>query len=479
MEAFVWDERFRTGIELVDSEHHGLVDVVNRVGDLLISPRPDDQTAIEAIFRELADYANTHFRDEERLMREAGIAAGHFDHHVKIHRDFITQVQAMWRARATMSAPAETLHGFLAAWLSFHILGEDMAMAREIERIRAGMPPAEAHRLETEPDEAGPTAALLRALRNLYGVLARMNHDLADANQRLEAEVAARTRELTEANRHLETERRELRALLEKVNQAQSQLLQSEKMASIGQLAAGVAHEINNPIGFVNSNLGTLGRYVEDLLRFAALGAATPEGRALGQRIDLDYLRTDVGDLLRESRDGLDRVRKIIADLKDFSRVDQAEWQEADLLAGLESTLNVVWHELKYKAEIVRELQPLPPVRCVPAQINQVFLNLLVNAAQAIPERGKITLRSGRDGERVWIEVADDGRGMDETTRRRMFEPFFTTKPVGSGTGLGMSVSWDIVRKHDGTIDVRSAPGAGTAVRIALPSAGPAAAGEA
>jgi hemerythrin-like metal-binding protein len=475
VEAFVWDDRFRTGIDLVDEQHQSLVAIVNRVGDLLIAAQPAGQAAIEAIFRDLADYANTHFRDEERLMREAGVAAGHFDHHVKIHRDFIAQIQAMWRARATMRAPAETLHGFLAAWLSFHILGEDMAMAREIERIRAGMPPAEAHRLETEPDAAGPATALLRALRNLYGVLAHMNHDLADANQRLEADVAVRTSELTEANRRLENERRELQALLAKVNQAQSQLLQSEKMASIGQLAAGVAHEINNPIGFVNSNLGTLGHYVDDLLRFATLGAATPEGQALQRQVDLDYLRGDVGDLLRESRDGLDRVRKIIADLKDFSRVDQAEWQEADLLAGLESTLNVVWHELKYKAEIVRELQPLPLVRCVPAQINQVFLNLLVNAAQAIPAQGKITLRSGQDGERVWIEVADDGCGMDETTRRRIFEPFFTTKPVGSGTGLGMSVSWDIVRKHDGTLDVQSAPGVGTRVRIVLPCAGPAA----
>jgi hemerythrin-like metal-binding protein len=450
MEAFAWTDRFRTGIELVDRQHHGLVDIVNQVGDMLVAEKPAEAAAIEAIFHRLADYANTHFRDEERLMEEAGIDPAHFRHHVGVHRDFMTQVQAMWRARSAMKAPAETLHGFLASWLTFHILGEDQAMAREIAHIRAGMAPAEAHRSETGHDEDNSAAILLRALKNLYGTLARMNHDLAETNQHLESEVASRTREL----------------------------LQSEKMASIGQLAAGVAHEINNPIGFVNSNLGTLGRYVDDLLRLADLGAATPDGQALKQEIDLDFLRKDLRDLLGESQDGLDRVRKIIANLKDFSRVDQAEWQEADLLAGLESTLNVAWHELKYKAEIVRELRALPLVRCVPAQINQVFLNLLVNAAQAIRERGTITLRSGVAGERVWIEIEDDGCGMDEATQRRVFEPFFTTKPVGTGTGLGMSLTWDIVTKHDGTIEVDSAPGRGTRIRVALPVAGPADAGD-
>lgn len=251
-------------------------------------------------------------------------------------------------------------------------------------------------------------------------------------------------------------------------------MLQMEKMSSIGQLAAGVAHEINNPIGFVNSNLGTLGSYVSDLMRFVDLGAATPEGLALQKEIDLNYLRNDVRELLAESAEGLQRVRKIVANLKDFSHVGEVEWQETDLIAGLESTLNVAWHELKYKANIRRELTALPRVRCVPAQINQVFLNLLVNAAHAIDGKGDITLRSGVAGEQVWIEIADTGCGMDEATQRKIFDPFFTTKPVGVGTGLGMSISWDIVQKHTGSIDVTSTPGKGSCFRITLPIAGPA-----
>jgi signal transduction histidine kinase len=166
-------------------------------------------------------------------------------------------------------------------------------------------------------------------------------------------------------------------------------------------------------------------------------------------------------------------VQKIVANLKDFSRVDQAEWQEADLLAGLESTINVASHELKYKADLMRELTPLPPVRCMPAQVNQVFLNLLVNAAQAIPDRGTITLRSGTEATSIWIEIADTGSGMDETTQRRIFEPFFTTKPVGKGTGLGMSLTYDIVKKHGGSIDVHSVVGQGTTIRVWLPISGP------
>ncbi|MCX8087578.1 MAG: ATP-binding protein [Rhodocyclaceae bacterium] len=444
IEAFVWNDRFVTGFADVDGQHRRLFEITNRVGTLLAEGAGSDARTIETVFQELADYANTHFRDEERLMAEMGVSEAHRQHHLQSHREFIEQVKAMWSQRATMRAPAETLHGFLTAWLTFHILGEDQAMAREIHRLQRGASPEEAHAQETGRGERS-ASALLKALHTLYDVLARVNRDLAETNRALEEKVAQRTREL----------------------------LQSEKMASIGQLAAGVAHEINNPIGFVNSNLGTLGRYVEDLLKLAELGAATPAGEALKQQIDLDFLKQDIVALLKESQEGLDRVRKIVANLKDFSRIDQAEWQEADLVAGLESTLNVVWHEIKYKADVVRELKPLPLVRCMPAQLNQVFMNMLVNAAQAIAEHGTITLRSGSENDWVWIEIEDTGCGMDEVTQRRIFEPFFTTKPVGQGTGLGMSLAWDIVTKHGGKFEIDSAVGRGTRIRVWLPIKGP------
>jgi len=440
MAVFAWDDSFCTGFAVVDAQHRHLFELINGLKDASADAGRDEAN-LNTLFQQLAAYAVTHFKEEENLMRAAAVPAAYFEHHAKIHRNFVAQVGELWNQRGIMKSPSETIYGFLAAWLSAHILGEDQEMARQIRHAR-GEPE---NGLASAQRAAAMTPILQQALGVLYQALSRINRDLAETNRNLEAKVQERTQEL----------------------------LQAEKMASIGQLAAGVAHEINNPVGFVSSNLGTLGRYADQLLKLAELGAATPAGQASGQSIDLDYLKTDLHDLLRETREGLDRVQNIVANLKDFSRIDQSEWQEADLLAGLESTLNVAAHELKYKADLVRELAPLPRVRCMPAQLNQVFLNLLVNAAQAIAGHGTITVRSGTAGQEVWIEVADTGCGMDEATQRRMFEPFFTTKPVGTGTGLGMSLTWDIIKKHGGRIDVSSHPGAGTTIRVWLPVAGP------
>ena len=261
----------------------------------------------------------------------------------------------------------------------------------------------------------------------------------------------------------------ELAGKVREVEATQGQLLQSEKLAAVGQLAAGVAHEINNPVGFVNSNLGTLKTNTHTLLGLVAACRAGRAGEREFAAAELDYLRQDLADLIRESQEGLGRVRRIVADLKDFSRIDQAGWQEADLNAGIESTLNVVWHELKYKAEVQRDLAPLPPVRCIAAQINQVVMNLLVNAAQAIEQHGVIAVRTGSAGDEAWIEVEDNGRGMTPEVMAHIFEPFYTTKPVGKGTGLGLSLAYDIVRKHGGRITVRSEPGRGSCFRVDLP----------
>ena len=271
------------------------------------------------------------------------------------------------------------------------------------------------------------------------------------------------------------------RQLNKKLEEAHHQLLQSEKMASIGQLAAGVAHELNNPIGFVHSNLGTLGSYLRDLMQIIdtyeqVLGeAAIPAelhhriDRVIAEK-DLPYLRRDIADLLAESLDGLARVRKIVQDLKSFSRAGEQEWQHADLHEGLDSTLNIVWNELKYKCQVHKEYGSLPPVHCIASQINQVFLNLLVNAGQAIETQGVITLRTGMaDPQHVFVDIADTGRGIAPEHLNRIFEPFFTTKPVGKGTGLGLSLSYGIIERHHGRIEVQSTPGAGTTFRVILP----------
>jgi PAS domain S-box-containing protein len=270
------------------------------------------------------------------------------------------------------------------------------------------------------------------------------------------------------------------RQLNKKLEEAQGQLLQSEKMASIGQLAAGVAHEINNPIGFVTSNIGTLERYVAETFRLVdlleklagrqALSADDQaELQAFKQRIDFDYLKDDVVALIAETQDGLARVKKIVQDMKNFSHVDSGDWEWANLHAGLESTLNVVWNELKYKAEVIREFGELPNVRCLPGQINQVVMNLLINAAHAITGHGKIHLRTGREGDMVWIEVEDTGGGIAPEHLKRIFDPFFTTKEVGHGTGLGLSLSYGIVKKHHGRIEVASELGKGSRFRVWLP----------
>jgi two-component system NtrC family sensor kinase len=284
--------------------------------------------------------------------------------------------------------------------------------------------------------------------------------------------------EMRRAQEALESNYAHVKEINSRLEEAQNQLLQSEKMASIGQLAAGVAHEINNPVGFVNSNLTSLKRYVDGLLKLVATyeaieGALAPDQQKqvalVKKEVDLEYLREDLPALLTESADGLGRVKRIVQDLKDFSRVDNADWSEADLNAGLDSTLNVVSSEVKYKAEIRKEYGSLPPVRCLAAQLNQVFMNFIVNAAHAIAERGVITLSTGHAGDWVWVEVTDTGCGMSAEVQKRMFEPFYTTKPAGKGTGLGLSLSFSIVQKHKGVIKVVSKPGKGSALRVWIP----------
>ncbi|MDD5330874.1 MAG: bacteriohemerythrin, partial [Sulfuricella sp.] len=280
-----------------------------------------------------------------------------------------------------------------------------------------------------------------------------------------------------QSERQLQQSHEELKALNGKLADAQGQLLQSEKLASIGQLAAGVAHEINNPIGFVNSNLGTMGNYLESLFKLVESfesvaasarekGVSTQSVEQVKKAIDYEFLKEDLDSLLKESRDGVQRVRRIVQDLKDFSHVDEAEWQWADINRGIESTLNVAWPEIKYKAEVEKDYGVLPEILCLPQQLNQVFMNILVNAAQAIDGQGKITIRTAAADGGVCTTFSDTGKGMPADVVKRIFDPFFTTKPIGKGTGLGLSLAYGIVQKHKGRIEVDSEPGKGTTFRV-------------
>jgi PAS domain S-box-containing protein len=314
-------------------------------------------------------------------------------------------------------------------------------------------------------------------------MLVSMTHDVTERKRdeeelklyrdSLEQLVEQRTAELHLANaQYQETNRR--------LEEALNQLLQTEKMASIGQLAAGVAHEINNPVGFVNSNLGSLDMYFRNLLDvlrvyeenedvFAPFPERMKAIAAAKSKAELDYLKDDVAALLSESKDGMSRVKKIVQDLKDFSHVGALEWQWADLDRGLDSTLNIVNNEIKYKAKVVKEYAQLPQIECLPLELNQVFMNMLVNAAHAIENSGQITIRTGVKDAEVWVEFSDTGSGIAPENLKRIFDPFFTTKPVGKGTGLGLSLSYGIVQKHQGRIEVDSVVGKGTRFRIWLP----------
>jgi two-component system NtrC family sensor kinase len=263
----------------------------------------------------------------------------------------------------------------------------------------------------------------------------------------------------------------------------QAQVIHNEKMASIGQLAAGVAHEINNPIGFVSSNLGTLGKYLERLTSFMTSqarvveDAASPEAQqelaALRQSLKIDRIVPDIGKLISESRDGTNRVHKIVQDLNTFSRVDQGESKVTDLIECLESAINIVLNELKYKATLKRDYGYIPPINCYPQKLNQVFMNLLVNAGHSIESQGFITITTWSDNDTAYVSIADTGCGIAPEHLNRIFEPFFTTKEVGKGTGLGLSISYDIILKHHGQITVESTVGAGTTFTVRLPLVNP------
>lgn len=265
------------------------------------------------------------------------------------------------------------------------------------------------------------------------------------------------------------------------IAEIRTQLFHSSKMAALGTLTAGVAHELNNPIGFVKNNLMMLEEYLQVLLPVLQVVAdALPEDKgrdgALGERLvqalageDLRPILDDIVPLLTDTRDGVQRLGEIVASLRSFARVDGPEAEPFDLNQCVRDTLKVAANELKYRAHVFQSLDEVPLLNGKPGEINQVILNLLVNAAQAINTFGEIHIATRRVGEEICLSVADNGPGILPEHLEQVFTPFFTTKPAGQGVGLGLAISRDIIRLHDGRIEVESTPGEGSEFRVFLP----------
>ncbi|KTC93983.1 ATP-binding protein [Legionella erythra] len=271
----------------------------------------------------------------------------------------------------------------------------------------------------------------------------------------------------------------ELKGLYNELQSTQSQLVQHSKLVAIGQLAAGIAHEINNPIAYVASNTKTLNDYAEVIksvlnnmeqrLDQSQDVELKNYWQKLSKEKNLSFIWQDMTDLIKESSEGLRRVSEIVKDLKFFSHTDEGEMQKANINQCIDVTLKMIWNELKYKCTIKKEYGELPDIICNPRQLNQVFMNLLVNAGQAIPEQGEITITTGVESSHVFIAIKDTGTGISPENMEKLFDPFFTTKPVGTGTGLGLSISYNIIQKHQGQIKVSSKKGEGTTFTVYIP----------
>ncbi|WP_299979603.1 response regulator [uncultured Pseudoteredinibacter sp.] len=306
-------------------------------------------------------------------------------------------------------------------------------------------------------------------------LIARVKTHLALRSREIHLEqlVIRRTKELTNASYRLE--------------QAQKQLIHADKMASLGQLAAGVAHEINNPVGYIHSNLMTLSDYLQDFQQYLKaskeLGKTSSDekfkkrAQEIYEKFDIDYLRDDVGQIIHDSLNGTNQIKQIVTDLKGYSHPEQQEWLHHNIHDLLESSLNIVANQLKYKVEVQKRYQrDLPKVYCIGSQISQILINLLVNAEQAIDDHGQIIITTSLSRQSlnnnqasVDICITDDGSGIEEAIANRIFDPFFTTKPVGTGTGLGLSICYNIASGHGGLITMQSQPGRGSQFTVSLP----------
>ncbi len=303
--------------------------------------------------------------------------------------------------------------------------------------------------------------------------------DLGRAFNKMVADLGKARSELNKANEELANTNEALHATVADLKEAQEQLVQSEKMASLGQLTAGIAHEINNPINFVTANIQPLKDDMADILKFLdsyeeiiskkGLKNEFIEIEKIKADADIEFTKKEIHDLLKGIEDGAMRTSEIVKGLKNFSRLDQSIFKKANINDCIESTLTLLHNSYKNRIEVIKDLDNVPEIECFPGQINQVLMNILSNAIQAISEEGSISIKTRLENKKVKIFIKDSGAGMTDEIRKKIFDPFFTTKEVGKGTGLGLSISFGIIQKHNGEIEVFSKPGTGTEFIISLP----------
>jgi two-component system NtrC family sensor kinase len=284
------------------------------------------------------------------------------------------------------------------------------------------------------------------------------------------------SRRTFESQKALKDKIQELENANNEIRDTQAKLVHTAKMASLGQLVAGVAHELNNPIGFIYSNMTHLREYSQKLVHLIDVAEHEPDKLEKEKaKADLPYIVTDLPKLITSCEDGARRTRDIVLGLRNFSRLEEAQIKQVDLHEGLENTLQLLTGELKNRIKVIKHFENIPKVQCYPSQLNQVFMNVLSNAAQAIDNDGEIHISTRKlPNERVEVSIRDTGKGMNKATLEKIFDPFFTTKGLGSGTGLGLSISYGVIQKHGGDILVSSEVGKGTEFKIILPVDGPA-----
>lgn len=367
--------------------------------------------------------------------------------------------------------------------LGQQILRPILAIAHTASLVETRVKTGKLTRLESAPVLTENEIGLLaQTFNKMTKELQKSYLQLTDYSQTLEEKVIMRTQEVESKNKALQT-------TLVKLKQTQAQLIQTEKMAGLGQMVAGIAHEVNNPVNFIHGNIEPLETYAQDLLGLCALYAQeypteSPTITDYKDDIDIDYVKTDLFNILKSIKLGTERIREIVISMRNFSRVDESDFKTADIHEGIDSTLMILQHRLKTRPQypdirVHTDYGSIPQIDCFPGQLNQVFLNLISNAIDALIEirdegstlepEIKVQTRLAKN-ERVMIAIADNGSGMSEATRQKIFDPFFTTKKVGKGTGLGLSVSYSIVvEHHGGTIQCQSTLGVGTTFLISLP----------